>query len=348
MKLVRRDFSIHSSRINLAIAISTLAALGLVSSSNLALAQSNAEQPAPTQPGSTSSQMSMAPSSSGPQVGQETFSSAAQACHRLVFALQKDEEASLLKILGPDGKEIISSGDPAEDKDNRAQFVQKYRQMHRLVTEPDGTTTLYIGAENWPTPIPLMRKGTAWYFDTPAGKQEILYRRVGKNEMAVIQTCHELAAAEKEYYAKPHDGAPEGQYAQKFFSDPGKQNGLYWEASSENAASPIGPLVAVAAVESYPQPANRNLEPFQGYYFRILKAQGSKASGGSHGYVKDGKMTAGFAFVAYPAEYRASGVMTFLVDQDGVVYQKDLGAGTAGIAKKMKSYDPDSSWQKAD
>jgi DUF2950 family protein len=328
----------YPSRFKHVVAVSMLAALGLVCSSSPA----GAQQPASASP------MSAVHKSAGPQTGQETFPSAAQACHTLIAALQKGDQASLLKILGSDAKEIVSSGDPAEDKDNRAQFVQKYQQMHRLVTEPDGTTTLYIGAENWPTPIPLIHQANAWYFDTPAGKQEILYRRVGKNELAVIQTCHELVAAEKEYYAKPHDGAPEGQYAQKFFSDPGKQNGLYWEASSENAASPIGPLVAVAAMENYPQPPDRNLEPFQGYYFRILKAQGAKASGGSHSYIKDGKMTGGFAFVAYPAEYRSSGVMTFLVNQDGVVYQKDLGPRTGEIAKTMKSYDLSSSWHKAD
>ncbi|MGA6982888.1 MAG: DUF2950 domain-containing protein [Candidatus Sulfotelmatobacter sp.] len=342
MKSVRSNFLSYPSRLNHAIAFTALAAFGLVFSSSPATAQSKAE------PTASTSQMSMAQKSTAPQPGQETFSSAAHACHALIAGLEKDDQASLLKILGPDAKDIISSGDPAEDKDNRQQFVQKYRQMHRLVTEPDGTTTLYIGAENWPTPIPLIHQASAWYFDTPTGKKEILYRRIGKNELAVIQTCNELVAAEKEYYAKPHDGAPEGEYAQKFFSDSGKQNGLYWETSSANAASPIGPLVAVAAVENYPQPPDRNLEPFQGYYFRILKAQGKKASGGAHSYIKDGKMAAGFAFVAYPAEYRNSGVMTFLVNQDGVVYQKDLGPKTAEIAKTIKSYDPDSSWHKAD
>jgi hypothetical protein len=220
--------------------------------------------------------------------------------------------------------------------------------MHRLVIEPDGTTTLYIGAENWPTPIPLVHKGSNWYFDTAAGKQEILYRRVGKNELAVIQTCGGLADAEKEYYAQTHDGQTAQEYAQKFFSDPGKQNGLYWETASGETNSPIGPLVAVAAIEGYPQPPDRNLEPFQGYYFRILKAQGAKAPGGAHSYIADGKMTRGFAFVAYPAEYRSSGVMTFIVAQDGIVYEKDLGPKTAAIAKAMTKYDPDSTWRKAD
>jgi hypothetical protein len=309
--------------------------------SNLAAAQSAGKQAASAEKVSTSQK------STGPQAGQQTFPSAADASQALIAAIQKDDEAALLKVLGLNAKDIISSGDPAEDKQTRAQFAQKYQQMHRLVTEPDGTTTLYIGAENWPTPIPLMHKGSAWYFDTAAGKQEILYRRIGKNEMAVIQTCSELVDAEKEYYAQPHDGGADRQYAQKFFSDPGKQNGLYWESASGETNSPIGPLVAVAENEGQQAP-DRNLEPFQGYYFRVLKTQGPKAPGGSHSYIADGKMTHGFAFVAYPAEYRSSGVMTFIVSQDGIVYEKDLGPHTSQMAKTMTQYNPDAGWRKAD
>ena len=286
--------------------------------------------------------------STGPQAGQQTFSSAAEASQSFFVAIQKDDRPTLLKVLGPSAKDILSSGDEAEDKNDRDQFAHKYQQMHRLVTEPDGTTTLYIGAENWPTPIPLMHKGNAWYFDTAAGKQEILYRRVGKNELAAIQVCRELVDAQKEYHAQSHDGETDRQYAQKFSSDPGKHNGLYWDKGSEADASPIGPLVAVAAKEGYAQDADQNLQPFQGYYFRILKGQGAKAAGGSKSYIEDGKMTRGFAFVAYPAEYRSSGVMTFVVNQDGIVYEKDLGPRTAEIVKVMKQYNPDSSWRKAD
>lgn len=286
--------------------------------------------------------------SSGPQAGQETFSSAAKASHSLVKALQNNDQQALLKILGPDAKEIVSSGDESEDASDRAQFVEKYQSMHRLVTEPDGTTTLYIGAENWPTPIPLLHKGDAWYFDTAAGKQEILYRRVGRNELAVIQVCHELVDAEKEYYAQPHDGSSDRQYAQKFSSDPGKQNGLYWEASSQASGSPIGPLVAAAAAEDNNNSAEHNGQPFQGYYVKILTAQGPKAPGGSHSYIVDGKMKRGFAFLAYPAEYRSSGVMTFIVDQDGIVYEKNLGPNTAKLAKSLTRYERDSTWRKAD
>jgi hypothetical protein len=278
-------------------------------------------------------------SASAQQSSQLTFPSASHATKALIAALQANDEAGLLKILGPDAKEIISSGDAAEDKKNREQFVQKYKQMHRLVNEPDGKTTIYIGAENWPTPIPLEQKNGSWYFDTAAGKQEILFRRVGKNEMSAIQVCRELVDAEKEYYGKPHDGDAGNQYAQKLTSDAGKHNGLYWEAGAGQSESPIGPQLASAAENS----SDTTPEPFQGYYFRILTAQ---KKGGS--YIVDGKMTRGFAFVAYPAEYRASGVMTFIVDQEGIVYEKDLGKHTQEVAKKLTAYNQDSSWREAE
>ena len=276
--------------------------------------------------------------------GQKTFASAAEASHALVAALKAEDESALLSILGPGGKDVVSSGDAVEDKNHRDEFVQKYHQMHRLVMEPDGKTTLYIGAENWPTPIPLAHKGSLWYFDTAAGKQQILYRRIGKNEMAVIQVCHELVDAQKEYYGHPHDGDSGSQYAQKFSSDPGKHNGLYWQASAGEGESPIGPLMASAAAEGYP--ADLQPQPFQGYYFRILTAK--KATNGADSYIVDGKMTRGFAFLAYPADYRSSGVMTFIVGDDGIVYEKDLGRRTPEIAKKLTRYDRDAKWRKAD
>jgi hypothetical protein len=251
-------------------------------------------------------------------------------------------------VLGPDAKDIISSGDETQDKNDRAEFVQKYEQMHRLVKEPDGTTTLYIGAENWPTPIPLMRNTSGWYFDTAAGRKEILYRRIGKNEMNAIQVCRELVDAQKEYDAKAHDGDSVHQYAQKFFSDPDKHDGLYWTVAGGEEQSPIGPLVASAEAEGYKRDTNREAQPFMGYYFRVLKAQGAKTAGGARSYLVNGKMTRGFAFIVYPAEYRSSGVMTFIVNEDGIVYQKDLGVKTAVIAKTLTRYDRDATWRKAD
>jgi hypothetical protein len=222
-------------------------------------------------------------------------------------------------------------------------FVQKYQQMHRLVKEPDGTTCLYIGAENWPTPIPLVKKGSSWYFDAEAGKKEILYRRVGENEMSTIRICRELAAAQKEYRSMQHDA-----YAQKIFSDEGQHNGLYWKGAEGEARSPIGPLVAAAVTEGYSKGRDGAPTPYRGYYYRILTRQGKNGPGGAKSYLVNGKMTGGFAFVAYPAEYRSSGVMTFIVGEDGAVYQKDLGRKTEAMGKAMKEYNPNSTWQKAE
>ncbi|MFZ0198668.1 MAG: DUF2950 domain-containing protein [Candidatus Sulfotelmatobacter sp.] len=292
---------------------------------------------AQTQKSASAGDVSAKPMANGPQTGQDVFPSAAKATEQLVTAMQKDDVASLLRVLGPDAKDIISSGDETEDRTNRREFVEKYEQMHRLVMEPDGTTTLYIGAENWPTPIPLVHKDNSWYFDTAAGKQEVLYRRVGKNELAAIEVCQQLVDAEKEYYGQPHDGESP-HYAQKLISDPGKHDGLYWETSAGETPSPIGPLVASASQDASRESADQKLQPFQGYYFKILRTRGSKS----------GKLTQGFAFVAYPAEYRSSGVMTFMVDQDGIVYEKDLGPRTSETAKTITRYHVDASWRKAD
>jgi len=272
--------------------------------------------------------------------GQKTFSSAEDASNALVTAAQSNDEKALLDILGPDAKQIVSSGDDTEDNQNRANFVQRYQEMHRLVKEPDGTTTLYTGAENWPMPIPLVNKGNSWYFDTETGKKEVLYRRVGRNELSTIRVCQQLVAAEKEYYSAQNE-----EYAQKFFSDEGQHNGLYWKAADGQPQSPIGPLVASAVAEGY-KGQDETSTPYRGYYYRILTRQGPNAPGGAKSYVVNGKMTAGFAFLAYPAEYRSSGVMTFIVGADGVVYRKDLGKSTAVLAKAMKDYNPNSSWQK--
>jgi len=277
------------------------------------------------------------------QPGQKTFSSPEDASNALVAATQSNDEKAMLDILGPDGKQIVSSGDEAEDAEGRANFVRRYQEMHRLVKEPDGSTTLYIGAENWPTPIPLVNKGNLWHFDTEAGKNEILYRRVGRNELSAIRVCQELVAAEKEYYSTQHN-----EYAQKILSDEGQHNGLYWKAAEGEPQSPVGPLVASAFAEDAAKSQGGGPTPYRGYYYRMLARQGKNGPGGAKSYIVNGKMVEGFAFVAYPAEYRSSGVMTFIVNQDGVVYQKDLGGKTAVLAKAMKEYNPSSSWQKAE
>jgi hypothetical protein len=278
----------------------------------------------------------------GQAPGQKTFSSPEEASNALVTAVQGNDEKAMLEVLGSHGRQLIYSGDEAEDAHSRANFAEKYREMHRLVDEPDGTTTLYIGARNWPTPIPLVRKGGAWYFDTDAGRQEILFRRIGRNELSTIRVCAELVAAENEFRDAQH-----GEYAQKIQSDAGRQNGLYWQASAGAPQSPIGPLLAAAVAEGYANGGKNALTPFRGYYFRVLTRQGEHAPGGAKSYLVNGRMTQGFAFVAYPAVYRTSGVMTFIVGSDGTVYQKDLGKGTRRVAEAMKEYDPDATWHKA-
>jgi hypothetical protein len=278
------------------------------------------------------------------QTGQKTFSSVEDASAALVAAAQNNDEKAMLDILGADGKQVVSSGDDAEDAESRANFVKRYQEMHRLVKEPDGTTVLYIGMHNWPTPIPLVNKGGSWYFDTEAGKREILFRRVGRNEMSAIRVCQELVASEKEYYL-----AHQSEYAGKIFSDDGQHNGLYWKAAAGEPQSPVGPLVADAVTESHAKRQEDGAPtPYRGYYFHILTREGKNAPGGAKSYMVNGKMTGGFAFVAYPAEYRSSGVMTFLVNDGGVVYQKDLGKKTDALARTMKEYNPNPSWQRAE
>lgn len=274
------------------------------------------------------------------QPGQKTFSSSEEASHALFTASQNNDENALLDILGPDGKEIVSSGDAVQDSNNRTNFVKKYDEMHRLRKEPDGSTTLYIGGENWPVPIPLMHTNGVWYFDTQAGKNEILYRRIGENEISAIMVCEQLAAAQKEYRSQ---GSHE--YAQKIISDAGQHNGLYWKVAAGEPPSPIGPLVAEA--EAYGHGQETATTPYRGYYFHVLTGQGKNVPGGAMSYVVSGKMTGGFGFVAYPAEYRSSGVTTFIVDKQGVVYQKDLGKDTVAIGKVMTRYEPDPTWRRA-
>jgi hypothetical protein len=274
------------------------------------------------------------------QAGQKTFASPAEAGKALYSAAKSNDERAMLDLLGPEGKDIISSGDESEDAESRAEFVKRYEEMSRLVKEPDGSVTLYIGAHNWPCPIPLKSKGNIWYLDTAAGKQEILFRRIGRNEVSAIHVCRELAAAQKEYYLQQQNG-----YARRIHSEEGKHDGLYWKTKQGEPQSPIGPLVAQAVLDKETKSRGAQPVPFRGYYFHILTRQGKSAPGGAKTFLVDGKMT-GFAFVAYPAMYRTSGVKTFLVSEDGVVYEKDLGKKTEAIAISMREFNPDSSWQK--
>jgi DUF2950 family protein len=280
------------------------------------------------------------------QATQRTFDSPDKAATAMFDAAKTGDTNALTQIFGPDSKELLASGDPVADKNNREQIVKKYEEMHRLVTEPDKTVVLYIGAENWPFPIPIVEKNKVWFFDTAKGKQEVLFRRIGRNENFTIGTLQSLVDAEKEYATKTHDQDSTKQYAQKILSDEGKQNGLYWKAGPGEPASPIGPLIAQATREGYEK--GGKAVPFHGYYYRVLTSQGKDAPGGAMSYMTDGKLTKGFAFIAYPAEYRNSGVMTFIVGKNGVVLQKDLGTNTATIASSIKDFNPDKTWTVAE
>jgi len=284
--------------------------------------------------------------SSGQQ-GQQVFPSVAAAAKALVAAARIDDMAALSSILGGDAKEILSSGDPVADNSARDTFVAKSDQMQRLAYDDRGRVILYLGADNWPFPIPLVKSGDGWVFDTEAGKKELLFRRIGRNELYTIDVLANLADAQQEYASEIRDNGSIKQFAQKVQSDPGKHDGLYWSVRSGEEESPIGPLMADATAEGYKTGAAAAI-PFHGYYYRVLTSQGKNAPGGAKDYLVDGKMTQGFAFIAYPATYRASGVMTFMINQDGVIVQKDLGTDTAKAANKITEYNPDATWQEVD
>jgi len=289
-------------------------------------------------------------SSSAPIFAQEpeqrTFASVEDASRAFFEAIQGQDEQTQLSILGPAGKDVLSSGDPEEDLDSRVSFIMKYQEMHRFITEENGSVTLVIGAENWPFPIPLVKTNGSWRFDTAAGKDEIVFRRIGKNELAAMDACHELVEVQNKYFARRPRNVPK-QFAQKLVSDEGQRNGLYWHGASDEFDSPINPLIAYARQDLQTEQVGEHV-PYNGYVFRILTSQGPHAPGGAKSYIVEGKMGAGFAFVAYPVEYRSSGVMTFIVDKSGAIYEKDLGPKTTKLAQAMTAYDPDSTWHKAE
>jgi hypothetical protein len=224
-----------------------------------------------------------------------------------------------------------------------------YEEKSELTREGDEKAVLEVGKDGWPFPIPIVKVAGAWRFDTKEGKQEILNRRIGKNELSAIQACLAYFDAQRDYASKGGDGKGLPEYAQKFFSEPGKKDGLYWEAKEGEAQSPLGPLFAAAQERGYTRKTpGQQPSPYLGYYYRILTAQGKNAPGGAYSYLVNGKLVGGFALVAYPAQYGASGIMTFMVSHDGVVYQKDLGKKTEAVAKAMKTFDPDETWRKVD
>ena len=262
----------------------------------------------------------------------------------LVDAAKSGDQNRLIAIFGPDTKKVLFSGDTVRDQNNLQDFVAAYGQMHRWGPIKAGGQVLYIGAANYPFPIPLDRNASGqWSFDTPAGKDEILARRIGKGELTAVAACRAIVDAQQQYHSQTHDGDPTKQYAQKFVSDAGKHDGLYWLVAEGETPSPLGQLGNFAEAAGYTS-AGQSPQPFGGYYFRILTKENGPSQGGMRDYIVNGKLTAGFAVLAYPAEYRDSGIMTFVVDKQGVVYQKDLGEKTTDIATAMTEYDPADGW----
>jgi len=265
------------------------------------------------------------------------------AVNALITAAKADDRNALLAIFGPESKDLLYSGDPVQDKNAVTAFVSRYDVMHRWRKMENGSQVLVVGADNFPFPIPLKQNSDGrWFFDTAAGKDEILNRRVGRNELAVIGLFGAVVDAQAEYHTQKHDGVK--QYAQKFVSDPGQQDGLYWPETPAQPRSPLGPLAARAAADGYKtDPAHH--QPFHGYYFTMLTKQGPDAPGGSKDYIANGKMTGGFAAMAYPAKYGDSGIMTFLVNQNGTVFEKDLGKSTDTVAAQITEFNPDKTWR---
>ena len=277
---------------------------------------------------------------------QEAFSSPEEAVKSMVDAMKTGNSRKLLAIFGPAGKELFSSGDDASDKQTREDFVKAYDEKNRLENVGKNRMIIRVGKEDWPWPIPIVKTGKRWRFDTKAGRQEVLARRIGENELAVIQVCLAYVDAQLEY-AQNHSSGGIMEYAQKFMSDPGKTDGLCWDEEQSGKESPLGPLVGNACKVDYTgAPQGRMAQPYHGYYYKILKKQGAHAPGGAYDYVVDGKMAGGFALVAYPARYPSSGIMTFIVNQDGVIYQKDLGKNTEKAAEAITSFDPDQTWKR--
>jgi hypothetical protein len=280
------------------------------------------------------------------QTAQEAFGTPQAAAEATVEAAERNDTAALLKLFGPSGKDIVESGDPAEDKNNRAEFAQAARRNVKINQDPSNPdrATLSIGAEDWPFPVPLVRKDGKWHFDSAAGKVEILAHRIGENEVNAVEVCRGYVEAQMEYATRDHDKGGVLEYARKIVSSAGMHDGLYWEGAPQSLVPKAFANAAAANVVDGARKADR----YHGYYFRILKAQGPDAAGGAFDYVVKGKMIGGFALVAYPAEYAVSGVKTFIVNHRGTVYERDLGANTAALARQMTRFNPDKSWKPAE
>lgn len=277
--------------------------------------------------------------------GPAMFPSPEAAVQALIEAVKNGDDKALLAIFGQEAKDLIASGDPTDDRRGRERFLQMYQTKHQLSKESDRMMALEVGEENWPFPVPLIREGDLWFFDARIGKEEVLNRRIGRNEMNAIQTCLAYVDAQHEYAAKDRDGDGVLEYAQQVVSSKGQRDGLFWPEEPGREASPLGPFFARAQQEGY-RPGQGQPIPYHGYFYKILKAQGKNAPGGSRDYVVKGNMIGGFALVAYPAKYGVSGIMTFMVNHEGVAYQKNLGPRTHAAVSAMQRFDPDGTWKK--
>lgn len=283
----------------------------------------------------------------GKSVKQLTFASPEEAVRVLADAAIAKDRKAMVALFGSEAKGNVISGDQAADRDLFDRFVAAYKERNRIDTSTDNKVFLYVGNNEWPFPIPIVKKGERWVFDTEAGTAEILQRRIGRNELSTVQACLAYVDAQKDYarMVGQKDGLTE--YARKFVSDPGTRNGLYWETKDSEEPSPLGIFMARARKEGYaPKQTGGKPVPYHGYFYKILSAQGKNAPGGAYDYVVKDRMIGGFALVAYPAQYGVTGVMTFIVNQDGVVYQKNLGKNTTKTTGLMKAFDPDDSWKK--
>ena len=281
-----------------------------------------------------------------PTQSQKTFNTPQDGASVLIQATGNYDVSALLEILGPEGKPLVSSADPVKDKNLATAFAAKAKENYTVTVDPKDHTRaiLYVGNDEWPFPVPMAKKGTKWYFDSRQGSREILYRRIGANELDAIQICKGFVEAQQEYASEIHDNSGVNQYAQKIISTPGKHDGLYWKNADGSSGGPIGEPVARAIEEGY----SPDKPGYHGYYFKVLKGQGPAAPLGQLDYVIEGIMIGGFALVAVPAEYRVTGVKTFMVSYDGIVYEKDLGPDSINIAKQTERYNPDSSWHRTE
>jgi hypothetical protein len=280
---------------------------------------------------------------------QMTFAGPEDATTALLDAVKQGDQKQLLAVLGPGSDALINSGDQVADAANRQKFVDNYQAQHKLAEVSPGHDILDVGINDWPLPFPLVQVNGRWQFDSRAGAQEIVNRRIGRNEIAAIRVALTYVDAQRDYFDRTKQAGSTGEYAQRLISTPDTHDGLYWPAAAGEPESPFGPLVAQAVEEGYPGDivSGRQI-PYQGYYFRILKAQGENAPGGAKTYMAGDRMTEGFALVAWPASFGVSGIMTFVVDQDGVVFQKDLGRSTAAVAAATTRFDPDLTWARVD